>query len=100
VSDGLAQDLGHILESSSVGAVLYEDLIPVSDQASGLEDALNSGEDFELIFTLNISKARKLMAVSSAFSPIGEIVSKQNGFSIIDKNSRIRKLAGSGYSHF
>jgi thiamine-monophosphate kinase len=99
-SDGLAQDLGHILDASKVGAVLYEDMIPLSRDAAGISDALGTGEDFELIFTLGIRKARQLMAASPLFKPIGEIVSKKYGFSMIDKQSRIRKLSRQGYRHF
>jgi thiamine-monophosphate kinase len=99
-SDGLTQDLGHILDASKVGAVLYEDLIPVGRDASGISDALGTGEDFELIFTLGIRKARQLMAGSALFKPIGEIVSEQYGFSIIDQRGRMRKLSRQGYRHF
>ena len=45
VSDGLAQDLGHILEESNVGAVLFEDLIPVNKNAAGFEDVLVASFD-------------------------------------------------------
>lgn len=33
ISDGLLQDLGHILDSSNAGAMIYEDLIPLSKSA-------------------------------------------------------------------
>lgn len=58
ISDGLAADLGHILESSKVGATVYVDQVPFStalresisrDQAIAL--ALNGGDDYELCFT-------------------------------------------------
>jgi thiamine-monophosphate kinase len=48
VSDGLAGDLGHILDASGVGAVL--DRVPVAPGATE-EQALAGGEDFELLFT-------------------------------------------------
>ena len=50
VSDGLVQDLNHILESSSCGASLESKLIPLGDSAE-LEDGLFGGDDYELIFT-------------------------------------------------
>jgi thiamine-monophosphate kinase len=50
VSDGLAQDLGHILIASQVGALLESDSIPLRSGAS-IQDALSDGEDFELCFT-------------------------------------------------
>ena len=58
ISDGLAQDLGHILRASNVGAELYADLVPT---APGLrqclpgqtvyELTLAGGDDYELLFT-------------------------------------------------
>jgi thiamine-monophosphate kinase len=55
VSDGLIQDLGHILERSGVGAEIDASRIPVSPAYRALmgEDlvhALTGGEDYELIF--------------------------------------------------
>ncbi len=50
ISDGLVQDLNHILESSSCGASLESKLIPLGDSAE-LEDGLYGGDDYELIFT-------------------------------------------------
>ena len=50
ISDGLVQDLNHILESSCCGASLESKLIPLGDSAE-LEDGLFGGDDYELIFT-------------------------------------------------
>ncbi|MFA5099899.1 MAG: thiamine-phosphate kinase [Candidatus Omnitrophota bacterium] len=99
-SDGLSQDLGHILDASGVGAVLYEDMIPVSKDARGIDDALGSGEDFELIFTLGLRQARELIAGSPLFKPVGEIAAKRRGFTIIDKQGRQRRIPRQGYCHF
>ncbi len=60
VSDGLLQDLGHILEESRVGAVLEKETLPVSpllarfckeENLNPLDFVLRGGEDFELLFT-------------------------------------------------
>ncbi len=48
ISDGLATELGHICDASSVGAML--DFVPVADGAS-LDEAVAGGEDYELLFT-------------------------------------------------
>ncbi|MFW6027917.1 MAG: thiamine-phosphate kinase [bacterium] len=51
LSDGLAQDLGHVCEASGVGVALTSGSIPVAAGAS-LEQALSGGDDYELCFTL------------------------------------------------
>ncbi|MCX5702394.1 MAG: thiamine-phosphate kinase [Candidatus Omnitrophica bacterium] len=101
VSDGLAQDLSHILKESEVGALIYEVLIPQSNQASDLEDALYSGEDFELLFTMSRKEARKLFSRrSKIFTPIGEIVERKYGFRLMDERNRERVIKPEGFRHF
>jgi thiamine-monophosphate kinase len=77
ISDGLSGDLNHILEASRVGARLDTGAIPRPKGVS-LSQALNDGEDFELLFTLGPAKARSLMGwqarkKSLYFYPIGTI---------------------------
>ena len=55
ISDGLIQDLGHILERSGVGAEIDASRIPISPayralMGGDLVHALTGGEDYELIF--------------------------------------------------
>ncbi len=101
ISDGLAQDLGHILKESKVGAIIYEDLIPLSRAADGIQSALNDGEDFELLFTLSRREAKKLLRKRCAdFYPIGEIMLKNYGFQLIDKNKRAVNIKPKGFEHF
>ena len=58
VSDGLAQDLGHILAASQVGAQLDLEKLPLSSALQQLprqqawQLALTGGDDYELCFTL------------------------------------------------
>ncbi len=101
ISDGLAQDLSHILKQSRVGAVLYEELIPVSKEARGLSDAFNSGEDFELLFTLPQGEAGRLLRKKIAkYRLIGEIVDRKNGFKLIYSSGKIKEIKSKGFSHF
>src|SRR5262249_41848123 len=60
ISDGLAGRLNHILEQSKVGARLDLNSIPRNPGCS-LKQALTDGEDFELLFTLAVAQAKKLM---------------------------------------
>ncbi len=101
ISDGLTQDLGHILEASNQGAVIFESLIPVSEVARGLEDALTSGEDFELLFTMPRAQAKKLLYGGyDNFLAIGEIVEKKSGFKLIKDSGREIKISPKGFRHF
>ena len=59
VSDGLLQDLGHILSQSQVGAILNLEQLPISKALAAKmplwqqeQLALAGGEDFELCFTM------------------------------------------------
>ena len=77
ISDGLSGDLNHVLKASKVGARLDLATIP-KHRAVSLFQALNDGEDFELLFTLSAGKARSLMSWQSKqgsfyFYPIGQI---------------------------
>ena len=101
ISDGLVQDLGHILEASKKGAAIYEELIPLSPEAEDLEEALYMGEDFELLFSLPRLEAKKLVLKRrGAFKPIGEILDKRFGLQLIDKRKNIRPLLSKGFRHF
>ncbi|MDD5108134.1 MAG: thiamine-phosphate kinase [Candidatus Omnitrophica bacterium] len=101
VSDGLIQDLGHILEQSLVGAVLYESLIPQSKEAKGLEDALYSGEEFELVFTASRDQAKKIIQNSKYyFKVIGEIMPVSFGLKMINLKDKYSKIRLQGFKHF
>lgn len=101
VSDGLVADLGHILEQSSVGAVLYESLVPLSKQALDIDEALCSGEEFELLFTVSRDQASKIIKCSKyRFKVVGEIMPEAFGLRLINLKNRYLKLKKNGYRHF
>lgn len=49
ISDGLLQDLNHVLHASGVGAELRSNAIPLGAGAT-LEDALHGGDDYQILF--------------------------------------------------
>lgn len=103
ISDGLLQDLAHILEKSNTGALLYESLIPLSKDAKDISDALTGGEDFELLFTMPFSEAEKLLKKkNTGFYPIGEVREKSFGFKLQRLNGACEKVkaARAGFRHF
>lgn len=71
VSDGLASELLHICKQSHCGCDVYEERIPIDYQTSRvcsemnknmlpISNALNGGQDYELLFTVPISDYEKL----------------------------------------
>jgi thiamine-monophosphate kinase len=101
VSDSLTQDLGHILKASNAGAVIYEALIPLSKEAVRIEDALYGGEEFELLFTMPLKDARKLMKKGlGTFNPIGRVTGKRPGLILVDKFNKEKHISPKGYRHF
>jgi thiamine-monophosphate kinase len=100
ISDGLLIDLSRLCRESKVGAVIYAERIPISDELrkaavclgrSADELAMGGGEDYELLLTAPEDKK------INAFC-IGEIVS--SGMKIIDSAGKKRNIAVRGYQHF
>lgn len=102
ISDGLIQDLGHVLRGSKAGAVIYEEALPVSKDARNLSDALYMGEDFELLFTLPVREAKKLASLKNrnSFKAIGEIAAGKYGLKMVDRRGKERSLKPGGFRHF
>ncbi|MFR9627690.1 MAG: thiamine-phosphate kinase [Rikenellaceae bacterium] len=78
ISDGVASDLRHILKASSVGAQIELSQIPHSDSVT-LQQALCSGEDYELLFTVAAEEAQAIELdyqrhFGKSLYPIGKIV--------------------------
>lgn len=71
ISDGLAADLGHILERSGRGARLDLGRLPVADCFSGLGEQerwslqLAGGDDYELCFTVPPGAMHRIPAIAS-----------------------------------
>jgi thiamine-monophosphate kinase len=100
ISDGLVQDLQHILTASNKGAIINTNLIPFNNS---LEHALNGGDDYELCFTAPSHFQKKLEELSKELSlPITTIgtVQDQKELIILDKNNNPIDLAQNGYQHF
>ncbi|OGX26976.1 MAG: hypothetical protein A3J51_06250 [Omnitrophica WOR_2 bacterium RIFCSPHIGHO2_02_FULL_45_21] len=101
ISDGLSLDLYRLCSASRTGAVIYEDLIPLSCDAKSLDEALNMGEDFELLFTLSSGEARRLIKHrGKTFTAIGEMRERKYGIRLISKEGKDKALEPRGYQHF
>lgn len=110
VSDGLAGDLGHILERSGVGAVLRYDRIPkdgafekIKDEKLERQCVLSGGDDYELLFTAAKDRRALVESVSKdlglELSRIGEITGQAGKLAVLDKDGNPMSHGG-GYDHF
>ena len=73
LSDGLSTDLHHICDESGVGASISARLIPCAEGAS-LKQALDGGEDYELLFTAPAGRKVPRKIAGVAVTRIGEIL--------------------------
>ncbi len=112
VSDGLAADLGHILDGSGVGARVELDLLPLSPffrehapQVSPTPSilALTGGEDYELLFTVPAGRSGEvaplLAETGVAVTAIGEVTAG-SGLAVVGPDGREAAIAHGGYNHF
>ncbi len=108
VSDGLSSEILHICKQSNVGCKLYEEKIPIHDEAKQYAYkleldptacALSGGEDYELVFTVAQSEYDKLV-LSEEISVIGYITEVEEGATIITKGGNTHKLTAQGWNAF
>jgi len=106
VSDGFAQDLGHILERSGVGAVVHYALLPkfpCGDARLQQRCVLAGGDDYELLFTAPQSARRELEALCAslrlALTRVGSIQPGEAKLQLLDALGK-SMATGRGFDHF
>lgn len=108
ISDGLSSELLHICTKSGVGCVLYEDKIPVSDEAKvmGMQFniptttcALSGGEDYELLFTVAQSDYEKI-AKNGNITVVGYITALEEGANMVTPSGKKHQLVAQGWNAF
>jgi thiamine-monophosphate kinase len=106
ISDGLSSEIIHICTQSGVGCELYENKIPI-DHATDLMAksfnldptvcALNGGEDYELLFTIQQEDYKKVNSKMD-ISVIGHITNKAAGMHLVDKSDNVVPLKAQGWN--
>ena len=114
VSDGLLGDLGHICKESGVGALLYQQQLPVSQAlqqtcsqmgCDPLDFVLSDSDDYELIITCLPQDAQTLCELISASrnvpaKQIGTITPDPDTMELVQKNGTRQPLNPLGWDHF
>ncbi len=106
VSDGLSSEILHLVTQSNVGVDLYEEKIPIDTETYetarefNLDPslcALNGGEDYELLFTIDINDYDKIKN-KNLVSIIGHITTKEKGLNMIAKDGSVHPIKAQGWN--
>lgn len=107
VSDGLSSETLHICKQSNLGCIVYEDKIPIHEDARQFAYkleldptacALSGGEDYELLFTLAQSDYDKIV-LNEQISVIGYMTEPEEGTHILTRGGNKHKLIAQGWNH-
>jgi thiamine-monophosphate kinase len=105
VSDGLASELLHLCHQSKLGAIIFDENLPIDDQTymaadefniSPITAALNGGEDYELLFTVRPQAFEKL-ATNSRITAIGYISNDSNYVGLSTKAGQLTPIKAQGW---
>lgn len=108
VSDGLASDLLHLCTQSGVGAMVFEENLPIDEQVyltasemnlSPITAAMNGGEDYELLFTIRQADYDKVKN-NPKVSVIGYITGQGEGVVLSTKGGNKVPITAQGWNHF
>jgi thiamine-monophosphate kinase len=106
VSDGLSSEILHLVTQSNVGVDIYEEKIPIDTETYetarefNLDPslcALNGGEDYELLFTIDINDYDKIKN-KNLVSVIGHITNKEKGLNMIAKDGSVHPIKAQGWN--
>lgn len=108
VSDGLASELIHISKASKVGILLFEDQVPMHQEAKmmalkfnmdPITCALSGGEDYELLFSASPEDLEKVRQMADVYI-IGEVTPPDFGVKVQTEGKNIVELKAQGWKHF
>jgi thiamine-monophosphate kinase len=108
VSDGLVQDLGHLLAAGGVGAVIELERLPLDPGAAaagpeaGLHMALNGGDDYQLCFTVPDGRVAELEALATGWRerPVRIGMIRAAPGMELHRDGRVVDLVAGGWDHF
>ena len=105
ISDGLSSEIFHICKQSKVGCNLYEDKLPMDPQfISVCEEfqidsttvAINGGEDYELLFTIDMGDFEKIKG-NPNFTIIGHMTQESEGIHLVTRANTKIELRARGW---
>lgn len=106
ISDGLSSEIIHLCKQSKVGVNLYEEKIPLDPTViSACEEfklnsttvALNGGEDYELLFTIQQKDYPKIKA-NPSLTVIGHITDEKSGIGLVTRSNEKIEIKAQGWN--
>jgi thiamine-monophosphate kinase len=108
ISDGLASEILHICNDSKTGAVIYEEKLPIDTVVASIAEefeivpavaALNGGEDYELLFTIDMKDYDKIQTIPG-ITIIGHITEEAAGVNLMSNSGSLITIQAQGWNHY
>lgn len=108
ISDGLFQDLGHVLKASRLAAQIDEEKVPLSNMLrktkKSVHAAATAGEDYELLFSVAPDHVKEVEALATGqVTCIGRLIAPQAAGGIgkiVDGLGKEISMVKKGFQHF
>lgn len=106
ISDGLASELKHLAEASSVGVRIYEDRLPIDYETAAMAEefdmnvttvALNGGDDYELMFTIPLGLMDQVKDIDG-LRIIGHVTEPSLGECLVARDGTEIELVAQGWT--
>ena len=113
-SDGFLGDLGHLCEESGVGALLFQDKLPLSDELieackrlgkDPYNTVLGESDDYELIITCESENVGRIRAILGSLneepvSEVGYFTDASDGIRLNLPDGSTQVMTPTGWDHF
>jgi thiamine-monophosphate kinase len=106
ISDGLGSEIIHICKGSGLGCRIYEEKIPIDPvtvnmaqtfNISPVTAALNGGEDYELLFTIDQKDYEKVKSIPG-ISVIGHMSEAAQGIQLVATDGVLVEIKAQGWN--
>lgn len=106
ISDGLGSEILHICQGSKLGCRIYEDKVPLdpttvnmatSFNINPITAALNGGEDYELLFTIDQKDFDKVKAIPG-ITIIGHMTELSQGAQLVASDGVLVEITAQGWN--
>jgi len=108
ISDGISSEILHLAKAANKGVTIYEEKLPIDPEVikiseefkiNPLTSALNGGEDYELLFTIEQKDYTKIKT-NKQLTVIGHVTDDPINCNLINLKGEQIKLVAQGWKNF